>query len=392
MKNFQYYFGALLSVALLFFPAHALPAAHQDDAASRIEAEKNELERLRKAMEEERQNISGLEDKEKTVLQKLQEVSRKLDLQKRDVRVCERSIALNKMELNENERTLRETEAMAENQKNTVAQRVRSLYKEGELSYLKAVFSSDGLSDLTRRITYMKLIAEADAEMFRKILDNKEKLEKIKARLIQTNNQLAVSQKEVLEKKAKYEEEKEAKNRFLGEIQEKKSLYEKSLKELETASQALEELIKKLGEPVGEDASSMEFAGLGFNLPWPVKGGIISTFGKVYNPEYRTSTFNNGIVIGSAFSEKVRAIAGGKVLFADWLKGYGRLLIIGHGKGYHSLYGYLDDFLVKAGASVEKGQAIGEIGDTGSIHGPSLYLEIRKIGKPVDPLRLLSRQ
>ncbi|MBI5185862.1 MAG: peptidoglycan DD-metalloendopeptidase family protein [Nitrospinae bacterium] len=385
------YFGSLISAALLFSPVPALFAAHQDDTASKIEAEKNELAKLRKAMEEERQNISGLEDKEKSVLQKIQEVSRKLDLQKREVRVCERSIALNQMELSENEKKLRETEAIAENQKKILAKRVRFLYKEGDLSYLKAVFSSEGLSDLTRRITYMKLIAEADADMFRKILDNKEKLEKIKAHLIQVNNQLAVSQKEILGKKAKYEEEKEAKNRFLGEIQEKKSLYEKSLKELETASLALEELIRKLGEPAGEDAL-MEFAGLGFNLPWPVKGGIISSFGKAYNPEYRTSTFNNGIVIGSAFSEKVRAIAGGKVLFADWLKGYGRLLIIGHGKGYHSLYGYLDDFLVKAGAPVEKGQVIGEVGDTGSMRGPSLYLEIRKLGRPVDPSRLLSRQ
>jgi septal ring factor EnvC (AmiA/AmiB activator) len=373
-------------------PAHAIFAANRDDIASRIEKEKSELERLRSAIALERKNISGLEGKEKSVLQKIQEVSRKLDLQKREVQVRERALLLNQKELRQNEEKLSEMEAAAENQKKTLAKRVRALYKEGELSYLKAVFSSEGLSDLTRRITYMKLIAEADAEMFKKILDNKQELEKIKAHLLQVNSQLAASKKEVLEERRKYQEEREAKNRFLGEIQQKKSLYEKSLQELETASLALEELIKKLGEPAAEGFSSVEFAGLETSLLWPVKGEIISTFGKMLNEEYHTSTFNNGIVIKSRFFEKVLAVAGGKVLFADWLKGYGRLLIIGHGKGYHSLYGYLDNFLVKVGASVEKGQIIGEVGDTGSIHGPSLYFETRKLGKPLDPLRLLSRR
>ncbi len=81
----------------------------------------------------------------------------------------------------------------------------------------------------------------------------------------------------------------------------------------------------------------------------------------------------------------MRAVGAGRVLFAGWFRGYGQLVILDHGQGSVTVSGYLDEIAVEAGASLERGQAVGTVGETGSLSGPGLYFEIRHEGKPVDP-------
>jgi murein hydrolase activator len=100
-------------------------------------------------------------------------------------------------------------------------------------------------------------------------------------------------------------------------------------------------------------------------------------------------TFNRGIEITAPQGRDIVAVAEGTAIYADWFKGYGRLVILDHGSGYFTLYAHASDILIKTGDAVSGGQVIAKVGDSGSLEGPQLYFELRHKGKPQDPLTWL---
>ena len=121
-------------------------------------------------------------------------------------------------------------------------------------------------------------------------------------------------------------------------------------------------------------------------LSFPTKGLVEVGFGKVVNPRFNTVTVQKGIDIRAGEGTEVHTIGAGTVVYAGWLKGYGNLVIVDHGSNYHSLYAHLANSQVEVGNAVEEGEALGQVGDTGSLKGSYLYFEIRKAGQAVDPL------
>lgn len=114
---------------------------------------------------------------------------------------------------------------------------------------------------------------------------------------------------------------------------------------------------------------------------WPVNGRVSHSFGETLQGELRWK----GIVINAPEGSEVRAIADGRVLLADWLQGYGLVVVVEHGKSDMSLYGYNQSALVSVGSQVKAGQPVALVGTSGGQGQPSLYFEIRRQGKAVDP-------
>lgn len=123
-------------------------------------------------------------------------------------------------------------------------------------------------------------------------------------------------------------------------------------------------------------------------LSWPVSGNLLAGFG-ARMPDGRRS---DGVLIAAAAGTRVQAVADGTVVFADWMTGYGMILIIDHGNGYMSLYAHNDGLLREAGDVVRKGDAVATVGSSGGQTVPALYFELRQAGKPVNPTVWLSRQ
>lgn len=117
----------------------------------------------------------------------------------------------------------------------------------------------------------------------------------------------------------------------------------------------------------------------------PVKGEVIETFGKHKHPQFNSYTFTKGLVIAAPLGSEIRAIYEGTVIYAEYFKGYGNMVIIDHGGGYFSLYAYASRITKKVGSEVGKGEVVAAVGDVDSAKGPALYFEIRHQGKPVDP-------
>lgn len=151
--------------------------------------------------------------------------------------------------------------------------------------------------------------------------------------------------------------------------------------ELQEAEKKLARLLERLSGPGGPSG----FEAMKGRLPYPTDGIIEVRFGRVVNPRFNTVTVQKGVDIRAARGAAVRAIAGGRVVYASWLRGYGNLVIVDHGHRYHSLMAHLDSFTRAVGDVVQVGEELGRVGDTGSVKGPYLYFEIRRSGEAMDP-------
>jgi septal ring factor EnvC (AmiA/AmiB activator) len=160
------------------------------------------------------------------------------------------------------------------------------------------------------------------------------------------------------------------------------------LVELERAAQALEETLAALGDRADDEHRPFEGAGFGERkgrLPLPTRASISQHFGRVVDEVYQTRTFRKGVEFDAPIGTEVEAVGDGEVRFAGWFRGYGKIVIIDHGDQYFTVSGHLSEMLVTIGALVQEGQAIGEVGETGTLARPSLYFELRKGSEPLDP-------
>jgi septal ring factor EnvC (AmiA/AmiB activator) len=127
-------------------------------------------------------------------------------------------------------------------------------------------------------------------------------------------------------------------------------------------------------------------------LPWPADGKVVSFFGRQKHPTFNTYVQRKGIEIRTAEGSFIHAVMPGAVVYADWLKGYGLVIILDHANGFFSLYAHASKILAKVGDQVGEGQPIGETGDTGMTGENTLYFELREGAEPVDPLNWLAKR
>ena len=127
-----------------------------------------------------------------------------------------------------------------------------------------------------------------------------------------------------------------------------------------------------------------DFSSLKGQLPWPVKGRLTNKFGSARAES--TESIWDGVLIDASEGTEIRAVTSGKVVFSDWLRGYGLLIIIDHGKGYMTLYAFNQSLYRQVGEWVDAGEVIASVGQSGGRSHSGLYFGIRNKGKPVDPL------
>ena len=140
-------------------------------------------------------------------------------------------------------------------------------------------------------------------------------------------------------------------------------------------------------ETLPQNVDIHSFAELKGLLNMPVKGKIINLFGPYQDTRFNVTVFRSGIDIKTRSGSAIQAVYTGRVLYADWFKGYGNMMIIDHGGNYYTVYAHLQKMLKSKGDRVNTGEDIATAGDTGSIIGPALHFEIRHHGKPLDPMQ-----
>lgn len=267
---------------------------------------------------------------------------------------------------------------------------LRVLYKMGELGYVKLFINIGNLDQLFRNYRLILALMEDRVNEIKAIRRGITQLQRIKGELKTELDRLSALKNEKASKLKRMAGLKQNKLAVIASINRQRDVNARLLEELKEEERNLTEFLTQKSAPAS--AATVVFASLRGKLAWPLQGSIISSFGKKKSTRFDTYTFNNGIKIKPLHSDEIRAVHGGEIIFAEYFKGYGNLLIIQHPGNFYSLYGHCDSFLKKQGDRVGSGDVIALAGSSGSLYGKCLHFEIRQNLKPQDPLSWLEKK
>jgi septal ring factor EnvC (AmiA/AmiB activator) len=363
----------------------APPSGHTEEIKEEYEKIQEKIktgqEKLKKAKHEERSIIGELE----RLNGELSDVERSLENQRKALGRIKRRIAAIKGEI-------ASTKARLERKKELIKRKLRAMHKQGP--YRDAIIlvgSSEDIQGLLKMLKYLESLSVAERRMLEKykndlkeLTEKEQKLEGLYAELKTGEKNIRVSEDELKGKR-------EGKKQVLASVKNERASYEKMLKELNEASQKLIELLRK-SDKEAESYKGKGFRGLKGSLPWPADGSIAIGYGSQKDPEFNTPVFRNGIYIKADEGAPAKAVYEGKVVYADWFKGYGKLVIVNHGEGYNTLYANLSEIFLKVGDIIKGKEEIGKVGESSTVNAPSLYFEVRYKGRPLDPTQWLKRR
>lgn len=281
-------------------------------------------------------------------------------------------------------------EALAQARRRLEA-RLRVLYVAGEGGAVRALLGAEGFAELALRRRFLSELAESDARLVSEVARIEGSLLQRRARLKEAAAEAERMRAQIEEQRALILAAREERTAALSRIATERTLTQRQQQELEQRRREIATLIGRLAEESVRRplAPARPRGKLGRNLPWPVDGQLIRRFGVVVEKDTKAEIVSNGIEIRAEDGAPVQTIADGRVAFVGWLRGFGRLVIVDHGGGVHSLLGHLSKAAVAVGDEVRRGQTVAFVGDTESTNGPKLYFELRENGRPRDPAPLL---
>jgi septal ring factor EnvC (AmiA/AmiB activator) len=293
--------------------------------------------------------------------------------------------------------------ADAERKKEQIKQRLSAIYKAGEIGGARVLFSAESFPQMMDSIRYMKAVLDNDRNLFSEYKTRIERLNSLRSSLEGDLQRKEKIRENIEVKKEEIEAEKKEKSAYLGKIREDKKTYLASLRELEANARRLQVMVERLeararksytarkeNKSVTGGPAQPAFPDRGFGaqkgrLSIPARGEIVEGFGRHKHPEFNSYTVSNGVSIAAPQGAEVRSVYDGQVIFADYFKGYGNMVIVDHGGGFFSLYAHAGRVMKRVGTAVARNEVIASVGDTDSARGPMLYFEIRYQGRPVDP-------
>jgi septal ring factor EnvC (AmiA/AmiB activator) len=283
-----------------------------------------------------------------------------------------------------------ELQAQVDRSRENVRRILRVLYKMGELGYIKLFLNIGSVDQLFRNYRLIVTLMDDKVLEIRAIRQGILQLQRLRAELQAELRRLEGLRGEKERKLGQLRALKQEKLDMIGRINRQRDLNARLLEELRNESDNLTRLLEQ--KTTGGAAGAVDLGPLRGRLAWPLSGSVISSFGRKKSAKFDTYTMNNGIEIKPDRSDEVRAVGGGEVIFSDYLKGYGNVLILQHAGSFYTLYGHCERFLKKPGDHAATGEVIAIAGSTGSLYGKALYFEIRQGLKTLDPLLWLGKQ
>lgn len=382
----------MIVVGLMIFPASQLLEAQEP--SSQLEEIKKKSEDINRKIEKRRAKIQKFTHKEREIISRLNQADRLLNRSRKRVSALERKISRIEAEIAE---TTRSSEILMQQIKvneEYVASRMVALYKLKWLGTIHVLASAESLHELLQRKTAIERILTYDQQVIAELMANRMDLKTVQSQLEaqrDTKRQRAAEHQKQIEQMAI---ERRKRSTLLASVRKEKSAHLAAIESLKQAAADLNEKMNNLSaEPIAKASqqftASEPFRAYKGLLKMPVKGKIVSLFGRFKNTQYKVLNFRSGIEIQTERGEPIQAVYAGKILYADWFKGYGNMIIIDHGENYYTVYAHIEETFKTAGDFVETGEVMATVGDTGSITGSKLYFEVRHHGKPLDPMQWL---
>ncbi|TSK05273.1 MAG: peptidoglycan DD-metalloendopeptidase family protein [Geobacter sp.] len=369
---------------------------------------KEDLQDIKKQIKEKNRLITKTQKVETKVSGELVQIQKSLAEKQSSLVALGRDLAVVEKGVDRTLLDIEKERQEAERKKAQINRRVAALYKGGDTGNLRVFFSSESFPQMSENLRYMRSILQNDKKLFQQYNDNVQRLNKLKQQLEQDAARKEGIRHSMEAKKREIEQEKSRKATYLVKVRQDKQGYLASLKELQANASRLQSMIRKLeaksrkaysakgrsrgseGKQPGVTAKATPVPGRGLGaqkgkLSLPVRGNIVDRFGRHKHPDFDSFTVSNGISIQAPAGSAIHAIDDGEVIFANYFKGYGNMIIVDHGEGFFSLYAHASSIAKRVGAKVTRNEVLASVGDVDSTKGPMLYFEIRYQGKPVDP-------
>lgn len=393
---FRFIYIAACTFAIFFFSSEVL--SKKDETLNRIKKMEKRMEKTRKELSKGEKKLRKLKSDEKKTLAELDLSEKKIEIIHKNLRIIKGEERTLKGKINVAQNNYEHARKNFKNRIRIYRERLRSMYKRQRVSPIGMLFTAGSISSVLRGFKLLALLAEADLNV---VNDMRRQTQAIESSLNQLN--MALKAKTILTKTKRREKtllshERKKKRKILEEIKRDEKLQEARIKKYrEELKKSEAELNKAIRErerakiPVPVSLKGYNFAQHKGKLPWPVRGKVVSRFGKVIDPKTKTTTQNRGIEIMTKHGAPVSTIGSGQVVMTQWIRGYGNFVMISHPPDYYTIYGHLSDILVKNDDVVFEGDVIGQAGSTGMIDDSSsrLVLEVLKGEKPENPLNWL---
>lgn len=403
---------AAVCVAAAAQAAPSSPREQLHETRQDLHQGRGDLRDLKRRLKDEQQRVKQGQRQERSLLTQLQQAERRIEEASERYAEDQRNLALVLESLGNLREATAETERTLDEMRELLAARLRLLYREGRLGLWRLLITSRSPAEALTRLKFFRVLAAQNAYWVERLNISRRNLAQQKVELAAREAQvreLEAGSKRTLER---IRVERAARERMLQRVRTERAAHEETVRELGAAAQRLNALLTRLErraldlERRAAEAERRKRTAAGRTEPkaapppalppvrikmlWPTRGRVITPFGRTRHPRFNTYVTNKGIDITGALGQNVTAVSAGRVLFAEWFEGYGRMVILDHGNGLNTIYAHLDKIMVSEDQAVTAGQTLGTLGDSGSWKGPCLYFELRHRGEALDPLPWLT--
>lgn len=346
--------------------------------------EQEKLRRIQEELKASQEKLIRTKEQQAEVLGKLVVINRELKKANRSLNRAKGKIQENESKIGELIVEQRRTEDDLNKKSGKLDLRVREAFKNGNLNYLDLLFDSRSMSDFLSRLYFFEKIIVRDADLISGVREDLMTARSQQKMLTGRTREIKELVQVIADNKQKITEQAAEKEKALQELKARESEYAAKIAELERSSQQLEVMIqKKVAE---RSRSGLKITSTG-EFIWPLQGRITLRFGV----RHRLQGRHTGLDIAAPYGSPIVAADSGEIIFAGWWDGYGKAVVIDHGKGKATVYAHLSRIYPTVGAIVAKGQSIGLVGSTGYSTGPHLHFEVRINGVPKNPAKFLPK-
>lgn len=369
--------AALVLLLILLAPGSTLIAQQRDHEA--------EIERLRREIRQLKGRLGAVQSRAKSTENDLRAVEIELTIASREleaIRETESRLVGQRAAIAERVFALH---ANIERHRRYLVDRLAVLYRMGRMPYVRMLLAMETDQDPLEAARLLAYLVGRDARAVSAFQADQERLVLEESRLAEKEQEIAGVRRLAADRRRVAAAQQKEKERLLAELRREERRSAERLAELEEKARRLERLFDLLYDqsPVASVAARIgEFKGA---LDWPVPGKVIEEFGRQRSTAYGTFVVNNGVRIEASPGTPVRAVFQGTVLYAQWFKGYGNLIILDHGERVFSLYGNTRGTALSTGERVTAGQTIAFVAEGEEGEAGALYFEIREDNRPADP-------
>ncbi|CAB0150674.1 Murein hydrolase activator EnvC [Pseudidiomarina piscicola] len=369
----------LLTFALLLVSptAGAWQQASSEDAAAtqaRIDAIARELERRESAIAQRSKQLSLTERELQQLEMQISTVANELATTTTELDQTNQRIE----QLSQQQSQLQQEQKQ---QARWLAKQLNQAYRIGEHDFLKLVLNQQDPAEFERLHGYYGYFNRARLAKLAELEATQIELREIAEQLSAARRQLVAQQEEQRRQQGVLQEQQKKQQQLIGRLQREQQQDQSRIAQLEQDQQELENVLAAIIAALRDEPQLDGLSQFKGKLSWPTEGRVRNLFGRTRSGGVKWK----GSIIEASEGTPVRAIADGRVIFANWMRGYGLLLVLDHGDGYMSLYGHNQTILPNVGEVVRRGEEIARVGQSGGRESPALYLEIRVKGDAVNP-------